>query len=201
MSPNLGLLIVAGAVAACGVYMLLERSLIRMLLGMLLVGNAINLTIVVVSGKSGNPPISGRTAADRTTTADPLAQAMVLTAVVIAMGMAAFVLSMAYRLFVINTDDDVDDDDEDRALSTRSIATAPDRDRSDDPTTGDDTPFGDLFDDDGNPLTLAEAQQRRRTLIEADRMPEVSDHDDSDDFIDDPDPDDPDPDEPVGAGR
>ena len=48
MSVNLGLLIVVGLMAACGVYLLLERSLVKMLLGLLLVGNAINLLIIVV---------------------------------------------------------------------------------------------------------------------------------------------------------
>ncbi len=92
VSVNLGLLIVVGLMAACGVYLLLERSLIRMLLGLLLVGNAINLLIVTVSGAMGNPPIIGRTADERSADADPLAQGMVLTAIVITMGMAAFVL-------------------------------------------------------------------------------------------------------------
>ena len=133
MTINLGLMIVVVLMAACGVYLLLERSLIRMLLGLLLVGNAINLMIVTVSGAMGNPPIIGRTSEGRTGDADPLAQGMVLTAIVITMGIAAFVLSLAYRSFMINTDDEVDDDPEDLKVKSQSSATAPDRDRSDDP--------------------------------------------------------------------
>ena len=57
----------------------------------------------------------GRSSENRASDADPLAQGMVLTAIVIMMGVAAFVLSLVYRLFVINRDDDdVEDDEEGR---------------------------------------------------------------------------------------
>ncbi|GAB88255.1 Na(+)/H(+) antiporter subunit C [Gordonia rhizosphera] len=173
MTINLGLLIVIGVLAACGAYLLMERSLIRMLLGLLLCGNAINLLILVVSGPIGNPPILGRTAEARAADADSLAQAMVLTAIVITMGVAAFVLSLVYRLFVINRDDDdVEDDTEDVKILGSSLQDAPDRDRSDDPVTLADTTAGDLFDDEGNPLTPAEYAARHLGVIETDLMPE-----------------------------
>ena len=60
MSTNLPLLLVVGVMAACGVYLLMERSLVRMLFGLLLAGNSLNLMIIVVSGGMGNPPILGR---------------------------------------------------------------------------------------------------------------------------------------------
>ena len=67
-----------------------------------------------------------------------------LTAIVIMMGVAAFVLALVYRLFVINRDDDdVEDDEEDVKILSGSLGTAPDRDRSDDPLTHSDTPTGD----------------------------------------------------------
>lgn len=196
MSVNLGLLIVIGVMAACGAYMLMERSLIRMLFGLLLCGNAINLLIIVVSGGMGNPPIMGSTSQDRGADADPLAQGMVLTAIVITMGVAAFVLSLVYRLFVINRDDDdLEDDSEDVKILTGSLYDAPDRDRSDDPVTMADTSAGDLFDDEGNPLTPEEYALLHAAEIETDLMPEnssdvrdedVSDSDDdSDDTADD----------------
>ena len=49
-----------GVLTARGVYLLLERSITRMLLGLLLFGNAVNLLILTVGGPSGNPPIVGR---------------------------------------------------------------------------------------------------------------------------------------------
>ncbi|WP_439031480.1 Na(+)/H(+) antiporter subunit C [Gordonia terrae] len=176
MNTNLSLMLVVGVMAACGVYLLMERSLVRMLFGLLLVGNALNLMIIVVSGGMGNPPIMGRSSENRAADADPLAQGMVLTAIVIMMGVAAFVLSLVYRLFVINRDDDdVEDDVEDVKILSGSLGTAPDRDRSDDPVTFSDTPTGDYFDDEGNPLTPEQAAARHAALHETDLMPTDSD--------------------------
>ncbi|ANY21985.1 Na(+)/H(+) antiporter subunit C [Gordonia terrae] len=176
MTTNLPLMLVVGAMAACGVYLLMERSLVRMLFGLLLVGNALNLMIIVVSGGMGNPPIMGRSSENRASDADPLAQGMVLTAIVIMMGVAAFVLALVYRLFVINRDDDdVEDDEEDVKILSGSLGTAPDRDRSDDPLTHSDTPTGDYFDDKGNPLTPEQAAARQAALYETDIMPTDSD--------------------------
>jgi multicomponent Na+:H+ antiporter subunit C len=176
MTTNLSLMLVVGVMAACGVYLLMERSLVRMLFGLLLVGNALNLMIIVVSGGMGNPPIMGRSSENRAADADPLAQGMVLTAIVIMMGVAAFVLALVYRLFVINRDDDdVEDDVEDVKILSGSLGTAPDRDRSDDPVTYSDTPTGDHFDDEGNPLTPEQAAARHAALHETDLMPTDSD--------------------------
>lgn len=110
-------LILIGALVSCGVYLLLERNLTRMLLGLLLIGNGINLLILTVGGPSGNPPIRGHTSAGNTTTADPLAHAMILTAIVITMGVAAFVLALTYRSYRLNTDEEVDDDAEDARIA------------------------------------------------------------------------------------
>ncbi|MFT4044272.1 MAG: Na(+)/H(+) antiporter subunit C, partial [Gordonia sp. (in: high G+C Gram-positive bacteria)] len=173
MSVNLGLLITAGILVACGAYLLMERSLIRMLLGLLLCGNGINLMIIVISGALGNPPILGRQSENRPHDADPLAQAMVLTAIVITMGVAAFVLALVYRLFVLNRDDDdLDDDPEDSKIRRADLRSGPDRDRSDDPLTGADTGAGDLFDDDGNPMTAQEYAAGHRHKIATDLMPD-----------------------------
>jgi multicomponent Na+:H+ antiporter subunit C len=110
-------LILIGGLTSAGVYLLLERSLTRMLLGLLLIGNAINLLILTVGGPSGNPPIRGRTSNGETTTADPLAQGMILTAIVITMGIAAFVLALAYRSYRLTTAEDVGPDPEDVRVS------------------------------------------------------------------------------------
>jgi multicomponent Na+:H+ antiporter subunit C len=106
-----------GVLTSCGVYLMLERSLTRMLLGLLLFGNAINLLILTVGGPSGNPPIQGRTSDARTADADPLAQGMILTAIVITMGIAAFVLALAYRSYRLTTAEEVDNDPEDSRVS------------------------------------------------------------------------------------
>ncbi|MFB1296014.1 Na(+)/H(+) antiporter subunit C [Mycobacterium sp. pW049] len=110
-------LIIVGGLTSAGVYLLLERHLTRMLLGLLLIGNAINLLILTVAGSSGNPPVRGRTSGAETTTADPLAQALILTAIVITMGVAAFVLALTYRSYRLNTMEEVINDPEDARVS------------------------------------------------------------------------------------
>ncbi|GAB2637932.1 Na(+)/H(+) antiporter subunit C [Prescottella soli] len=154
MSADLASLILIGVLTAAGVYLLIERSITRMLLGLLLVGNAVNLLILTIGGRSGNPPIVGRESVHEEM-ADPLAQAMILTAIVITMGIAAFVLALAYRSYKITTADRVEDDTEDTKVSKRrSPAEAPDRDRSDDPVTGAPSKSGDAFDSAGNPIPV-----------------------------------------------
>ncbi|MFT4202087.1 Na(+)/H(+) antiporter subunit C [Gordonia sp. (in: high G+C Gram-positive bacteria)] len=191
MSVNLPLLVVLGGIVACGAYLLMDRSLIKMLLGLMLVGNAINVLILTIAGPSGKPPIRGHSAGDRTDTADPLAQAMILTAIVIMMGVAAFVLALVYRLYVLNRDegeddDEIEDDPEDLKILTGSLDTAGDRDRSDDPLTLADTAAGDRFDEQGHPLTAEEFEALHRTVIETDLIT-IGDDDDVVDELHSPD--------------
>ena len=119
-------LVLIGGLTSCGVYLLLERNLTRMLLGLLLISNAINLLILTVGGPSGNPPVRGRTSANETVTADPLAQGMILTAIVITMGIAAFVLALTYRSYRLTTAEEVANDAEDARVSQEAEAAAAD---------------------------------------------------------------------------
>ncbi|MEU2255655.1 Na(+)/H(+) antiporter subunit C [Nocardia xishanensis] len=116
MSANLTLLVLIGVLTACGVYLILERAVSKMLLGMILFGNAANLLIMTVGGPDGEPPIGG---GEPEGMADPLAQAMVLTAIVITMGLAAFVLSLAYRSYMLTTTDDVQNDPGDAEVAAQ----------------------------------------------------------------------------------
>ncbi|MBV9514651.1 MAG: Na(+)/H(+) antiporter subunit C [Mycobacteriaceae bacterium] len=113
-------LVLIGVLTSAGVYLLLERNLTRMLLGLLLVGNATNLLILTVGGESGEPPIHGHTSATRTSIADPLVQGMILTAIVITMGVAAFVLALAYRSYRLTTAEEVTNDPEDTRVSQQT---------------------------------------------------------------------------------
>ena len=94
MSPNIVLVVTIGVLFAAGVYLLLERSLSRVLIGIILIGNGANLLFLVAGGAAGRPPIVG---AGDGPMSDPLPQAMVLTAIVITLGMTAFLLALAYR--------------------------------------------------------------------------------------------------------
>ena len=124
MTAYLVPLLLIGGLASTGVYLLLERSLTRMLLGLLLIGNAVNLLLLTAGGPSGNPPVRGRTSEGYATTADPLAQGMILTAIVISMGIAAFVLALAYRSYRLTTAEEVGVDPEDARVSQRTGAEA-----------------------------------------------------------------------------
>src|SRR3954451_22069585 len=114
MSPNLVLVVTIGVLFTVGVYLLLERSLSRVLIGVILVGNGANLLFLVAGGAAGGPPIVGATAEEQMS--DPLPQAMVLTAIVITLGMTAFLLAMAYRSWQLHRHDEVQDDVEDRRI-------------------------------------------------------------------------------------
>lgn len=101
----------AGLFIAAGVYLLLSRALIRMLLGLSLLGNGVNL-VLLVSGRLGRivPPIAvGDAVAPVAGAANPLPQALILTAIVIGFAMFAFLLVLIYRAY-----QSLDADDSDR---------------------------------------------------------------------------------------
>ncbi|MGN0063087.1 MAG: Na(+)/H(+) antiporter subunit C [Nocardioides sp.] len=121
---NLTLVLVAAALIGCGVYLLLERSLSRVLVGLVMMGNGVAVGFMVSAGPAGKAPImvDGVEPSEIT---DPLPQAMVLTAIVIMLATTAFVLAMAYRSWQLNGHDDVQDDPEDaliRRLATHDVS-------------------------------------------------------------------------------
>lgn len=103
---------------ACGFYLLLDRSLTRILLGFLLAGNATNLLIFLMSGSFGASPIVGTEVPENMS--DPLPQAFILTAIVITFGVSAFLLALIYRSWRLASDheDTVQDDTDDRDIAT-----------------------------------------------------------------------------------
>lgn len=147
MEANLFLLIGAGVLIACGVYLMLDRAMTRMILGVTLIGNGANLLLLQSGGPAGSPPILGRESEAADQAADPLAQAMILTAIVISMAMVGFLVALAYRQYRYRTDDVVERDEEDRAVAARPATpeAAPGRDKSDDPVPGKASSTGDQF--------------------------------------------------------
>ncbi|UOE19421.1 Na(+)/H(+) antiporter subunit C [Thermobifida halotolerans] len=115
-TPTILLIAVVGVLVAAGVTLLLERSLTRILLGVVLLGNGVNLMILSTGGAAGGPPLLGLTPAGEMS--DPLPQAMILTAIVITLGVTAFLLAMAYRSWQLQGHDEVQDDAEDRRIAT-----------------------------------------------------------------------------------
>ena len=140
MSPSIVLVVAIGALVITGVYLLLERSLTRVLIGFILIGNGANLLFLVAGGRAGGPPIIGQTPVEDMS--DPLPQAMVLTAIVITLALTAFVLAMAYRSWQLHGHDEVQDDVEDRRIVRLAAKNAPaynDTDAIEDAETMDET--------------------------------------------------------------
>jgi multicomponent Na+:H+ antiporter subunit C len=108
------LVVVAGALCACGTYLVLSRQLSRVVIGIGLLGHGVNVVIVLSGGDGGDPAFAG---GDADRFADPLPQAFVLTAIVITFGVIAFLLTLAYRSWLVTGDDEVEDDVEDRRIA------------------------------------------------------------------------------------
>jgi multicomponent Na+:H+ antiporter subunit C len=103
---------------ACGIYLVLERTLTRIILGFVLLGNGINLLYIMAAGTPGIAPFEGD--GDPADMTDPLPFAMVLTAIVITLGVTAFGVALAYRAWQLFGHDEVADDVEDRRVLRRS---------------------------------------------------------------------------------
>jgi multicomponent Na+:H+ antiporter subunit C len=121
MSVNLTLLAVMGALYACGIYLLLERSLTRVLLGLMLLANATNLLILATGGYAGLAPFYAKDTLAQDYN-DPLPQALILTSIVISFAVTAFMLGIIYRTWVLARQDEIQDDVEDlRVAETPSF--------------------------------------------------------------------------------
>ncbi|MGX1694583.1 Na(+)/H(+) antiporter subunit C [Microbacterium keratanolyticum] len=118
MDVSLTLIIIMAVLFACGVYAMLERSLTRVLIGFLLLGNATNLLLLIVMGAPGVAPFYGAEG----TVSDPLPQALTLTAIVITFAVSAFLLALIYRSWQLGQADTVEDDAVDLALRERTDA-------------------------------------------------------------------------------
>lgn len=100
---------------AMGTYLLLQRALTRIVLGLGLLSHGAILLLITVGGRAGRPPLVGK-GDDGAGIASPLPQAFALTAIVIGFGVTAFLLALAYRSWAGTSDDEVQDDVEDRLV-------------------------------------------------------------------------------------
>lgn len=114
-APSLVLILAVGVLYSCGFYLLLQRSLMRVVFGILLLGHAANLSLMLTDRAITLPPLLPGEAAAMS---DPLPQAMALTAIVITFGVTTFLLALAYRVWLGDGDDEVPDDLEDRRISS-----------------------------------------------------------------------------------
>ncbi|MCI2238317.1 NADH-quinone oxidoreductase subunit K [Paenibacillus sp. TRM 82003] len=113
MSPTVVLTVTVAGLVAVGVYLLTSRHLSRVVLGVVVMSNGVNLLLIAAAGPAGPAPIAGPGGAvpeeELASAADPLPQAFVLTAIVITFAVTAFGLALSYRLGRLEDDDVVHD--------------------------------------------------------------------------------------------
>ncbi len=104
------LAIVIGTLYAAGIFMILRRSLVRLIIGLILLGNGANLLIFLLGRiAKGKPPLIPEDANFMTEAyADPIPQALILTAIVISFGLQAFAIVLVKRAYRVVKTDDVD---------------------------------------------------------------------------------------------
>lgn len=147
MDVSVTLIVVMAVLFGSGVYAMLERSLTRVLIGFLLLGNATNLLLLIVMGVPGNAPFYGVEG----DVSDPLPQALTLTAIVITFAVSAFLLALIYRSWQLGQADIVLDDEADIALRARTDA---DEDVMDDEADADDEATTDFVGVQTAPITV-----------------------------------------------
>lgn len=105
------LTLVLGLLYAAGVYLILRRSMVKLLLGIMLLGNGTNLLIFLL-GKlvKGQPPVMDESlSVFKDIYADPIPQALILTAIVISFGITSFAIVLLKRVYALVDSDDLDD--------------------------------------------------------------------------------------------
>ena len=91
------MIIVCGILTSISVYLVLSKSLIRIIMGTTLITHASNLFLITMGGlKHGTVPIYEKGTASYV---DPIPQALILTAIVIAFATTAFFLVLAFRTY------------------------------------------------------------------------------------------------------
>lgn len=98
--------IIVGILFTVGTYLILSKTLLRIILGTSIIGHGVNLLLLTMGGlKKGGPPLLGF---KETIFTDPLPQALLLTAIVINFATTALFLVLAYRTYKVVGSDKVD---------------------------------------------------------------------------------------------
>jgi multicomponent Na+:H+ antiporter subunit C len=101
-----------------GTYLLLQRKLSRIIIGLGLLTHGANL-LLITSGRRGDPAIIGVRGPE--VFADPLPQALALTSIVITFGVTAMLFALAFRSWLLTRDDEVQDDVGDRGIARTDV--------------------------------------------------------------------------------
>ena len=108
---TLVLSLVVGVLFAGAVYLMLRRSVVQLILGLVLLSHGTNLLLFLMGDgvvRGSTPFVDPATGVAAATTADPLPQALILTAIVISFGFLAFIMALAYRADQAVRSDDLD---------------------------------------------------------------------------------------------
>ncbi len=102
--------LVVGVLYAAAIYMILRRSIVKLVIGLVLLSNAANLLIFSAAGLTRDAPalVPAGVTAPAQAVADPLAQALILTAIVIGLGVLAFAVVLIHRAHEVVQADDMD---------------------------------------------------------------------------------------------
>ena len=90
-----------------GAFLILQRDLFRVVIGIVMISNAANLFIIAAGLTRGQPPL--HPLPEGQPVSDPLVQAMALTAIVISFSVAVLLLSLVYRLYTTHRTVDLED--------------------------------------------------------------------------------------------
>jgi multicomponent Na+:H+ antiporter subunit C len=103
----------AAVLFSVGTYLVLQRKLSRIIIGLALLTHGANV-LMIGSGQRGEPPLIGTGGHF----SDPLPQALALTSIVITFGVTTLLLALAFRSWLLTRDDEVEDDVGDRAIAS-----------------------------------------------------------------------------------
>lgn len=135
MTINLTVAFAIAVLYSVGFYLLMQRSLMRILLGIVVLGHGSNLLLQIAGGPPARPAMLS--IAGPGEMADPLPQAMALTAIVITFALTTFLLALAYRSWTLLGHDEVRDDVEDRRIQRLEKRLEAGEDEDDDDSTED----------------------------------------------------------------
>lgn len=103
------LAVVVGVLYTAGVYLMLRRSILKFIIGLIFMSNATNLLVFLSAGLVPGAPVFVNAANQEAgSVADPLPQVLVLTAIVIGLGIVVFTLALKYKYFEMTGTDDLD---------------------------------------------------------------------------------------------
>ncbi len=101
--------VLTGVLFGVGLWLLLQRSFVRILFGLMVLSNAANLFVLMVSGDPNGRRVPIVDPAAPGPAVDPLPQALILTAIVIGFGVLAYLVTLLYRLFLDGRTTDVEE--------------------------------------------------------------------------------------------